>query len=379
MTLELIEDWLDGTRCQVNTKQFDFLQLVADRLMVECGLKDPQDSLREDGAKPMIYMLHGPPGTGKSHVAKFVKQLFALVGMKEGIDYQFVAFQATNAVDMEGATIHNAFALSTHNRAEEKAVDPDKAKRMAYWRWVFIDEISMVPADLFARAEHRLQEVKPETDEWKQDKENKGSTRPFAGVNVMLIGDFKQLPPPQGGYLADVPHALKVGPHCTSKAPDPLSDAGKKLMWEEVEGMVELEERQRCNDEWWNEVSDEIRANKLSDKNHRYLHGLPVEGCRLSAQERASRRRVIPDPDDPRLLEARFQEAPVIVANNDAKYQINKDRAKKFARDTGEDIRWAIAKDVASSEALQSQMCDKDRKIKRLGVARGICNNCSLF
>ena len=106
MTLALIEDWLDGTRGQVNTKQFDFLQLVADRLMVEYRLKDPQDSLREDGAEPLRYMLHGPPGTGKSHVAKFVKQLFRLVGMQEGIDYQFVAFQATNAVDLEGVTMH---------------------------------------------------------------------------------------------------------------------------------------------------------------------------------------------------------------------------------------------------------------------------------
>ena len=379
VTLALIEDWLDGTRGRVNTKQFDFLQLVANRLMVECRLKDPQDSLREDGAEPLRYMLHGPPGTGKSHVAKFVKQLFRLVGMQEGIDYQFVAFQATNAVDLEGVTMHNAFFLNPFSRAEEKAMTPEKAKRMAYWRWVFIDEISLVPADLFARAEHRLQEVKPQTDEWKQDRENKGSTRPFAGVNVVLIGDFKQLPPPQGGYLADVPHALKVGPHCTSKAPDPLADAGKKLMWEEVEGMIELDERQRCNDEWWNEVTEEIRAGKLSDKNHRYLLGLPVEGCRLSAEERASRRRVITGPDDPRLLEARFQEAPVIVANNDAKYQINKDRAKKFARDTGQKLRWAIAKDVASAEALQSQMCDKDRKIKCLGFIYGLCSRGSLL
>ena len=251
-------------------------------------------------------------------------------------------------------------------------MSPEKAKRMAYWRWVFFDEISLVPADLFARAEHRLQEVKPQMDEWKQDRENKGSTRPFAGINVVLIGDFKQLPPPQGGYLADVPHALKVGPHCSSKAPDPLADAGKKLMWEEIVGMIEL-------DEWWNEVTEEIRAGKLSDKNHRYLLGEPVEGCRLSAEERASRRRVITGPDDPRLLEARFQEAPVIVANNDAKYQINKDRAKKFARDTGEEIRWAIAKDVASAEALQSQMCNKDRKIKHLGFIYGLCSRGSLL
>ena len=30
-------------------------------------------------------------------------------------------------------------------------------------------------------------------------------------------------------------------------------------------------------------------------------------------------------------------------------------------------LRWAPAKDVASSEALQTEVCDKDRKIKHLG------------
>eukprot|EP00435_Cladocopium_sp_Y103_P038440 s3041_g10.t1 len=104
VTAMLIEDWLDGIRSQGNDKQFDFLQLVADRLMVECDLMDPRNSAREGGAELLRFLLHGPPGTGKSHVAKFVKELFDLVGMKEGIDYQFVAFQATNAVDMDGAT-----------------------------------------------------------------------------------------------------------------------------------------------------------------------------------------------------------------------------------------------------------------------------------
>ena len=58
----------------------------------------------------------------------------------------------------------------------------------------------------------------------------------------------------------------------------------------------------------------------------------------------------------------------MIVANNDAKYQINKLRAKKYARDVGAQLRWSPAKDVASSEALQAQVCNKDCKIKCLGA-----------
>ena len=369
MTRALVEDWLDGARSQVNEEQFRFLQLVADRLMVESGLKAAVDSMRTDkGAGPLRYLLHGPPGTGKSHVCKFVKELFALANMKEGIDYQFTAFQATNAVDLEGDTIHHAFSLSRDGRSDEP-MKPEAAKRMAMWRWLFIDEISLVPANLLARAEHRLQEVKPQTDEFKcssRDGIGQGAL-PFAGINVVFIGDFKQLPPPQGGYLADVLHAHRIGPGSTSKASDPLADAGRKLMWEDVQGIVELTERERCKDAWWNQVTDELRAANHTEETSRYLHGKPVEGCCLPPVERASRQRVITGPDDPRLQEPKFQEAPVIVANNDAKYQINKDRAKKHAQDTGVELRWAIAKDVASSEVLRNEMCDKDRKLKRLG------------
>ena len=367
LSLALIDDWLDGARCKVNAEQFKFLQLVADRLAVEFNLKDPESSLRTAGAEPLRYLLHGPPGTGKSHALRLVEELFILVGFKKGIDFQALAFQAATAADSGGDTIHFACSFNTNPRSFEQAMNPEKAKRLAFCRWLFIDEISMVPANLLAQLEQRMREIKPSVDAWKHDPAS-GHVRPFAGVNVILVGDFNQLPPPQGGYLADIPHHLRNGPDERSKPPDPMADAGKKLIWEDIEGVVELTERERCKDEWWNEVTDEWRAGQLSEKNWRYLRGMPVQGCRLSTEERASRCRVITGPRDPRLLEAKFQEAPVIVANNDSKYQINKDRARKYAQDTGAELRWAIAKDVASTEVSQAQACDKDRKIKSLGV-----------
>ena len=63
----------------------------------------------------------------------------------------------------------------------------------------------------------------------------------------------------------------------------------------------------------------------------------------------------------------------MIVANNDAKYQINKDRARKYAKDANAELLWAQATDVASSEALKADVCDRERKIKRLGPASEFC------
>ena len=368
VTVWMIDDWLQGARCKVNAKQFELLQLVADRVKVELGLVTPAESMRPDGQEPLRYLLHGQPGTGKSHAVKLLQELFDLVGFKKGIDWEFLAFQATNAADLDGNTIHHACGFNNNPRSFEQVINPERAKRMAYWRFVFIDEISLVPANLLAHFEQRVRQVKPQADEWKHTPN--GEERPFGGINLLAIGDFKQLPPPQGGYLAGIPHRQWMGPLDTSKAPDAMVDAGQRLMWEDFQGVIELNERERCKDEWWNEVTDEMRAGRLSDKNYNYVHGIPVEGCQLSPEERASRRRVITGPDDPRLHLPQFQEAPLIVANNDSKYQVNKDRARKYARDAGATLRWSPAKDVASSEALQTEICDKDRKIKHLGRLR---------
>ena len=76
-------------------------------------------------------------------------------------------------------------------------------------------------------------------------------------------------------------------------------------MWQDFQGVIELTERERCKDDWWNEVSDQIRSGRLSENNWKYLHGKPVDGCSLSAEERASRCRVIAGPNDPRLQETK--------------------------------------------------------------------------
>ena len=154
-------------------------------------------------------------------------------------------------------------------------------------------------------------------------------------------------------------------------------------------------ERERCKDDWWNEapfqtsqtpqnlnalppppnqpsqaaapkVVDELREGKLSDKNYKYLHGRDVEGCTLSTCEKRSRQRVVDGPYDPRLREAKFLNATIVVSNNDAKYQINKDRAKAYGRDAQTPLHWSVAQDKAGAEALQTQDCDKEAKIRWL-------------
>eukprot|EP00971_Amphidinium_carterae_P215278 4272379-Amphidinium_carterae.1 len=220
----------------------------------------------------------------------------------------------------------------------------------------------MVNARLFSQLDRRLRAVVPSANACKHD-EN-GYVRPFAGVNVLLLGDFHQLPPPDGGFLADIPHDMRGH---TGKTPDPQADYGRDLMWKgAVQGVTELTERERCRDEWWNEVVDELRLGRLSEINWQYMHGAHVEGCRLTDDERLSRRKVITSARDPRLDDPKFKTAKVIVANNDVKYQINKVRAMAYARQSGAVLRWSVAADVAGADVLQSVECDKATKIRWL-------------
>ncbi|CAE7898020.1 pfh1, partial [Symbiodinium necroappetens] len=159
---------------------------------------------------------------------------------------------------------------------------------------------------------------------------------------MIFMGDFFQLPPPEGGFIADVPHSLKSATG-VDKSPDPLVEAGRDLFWRgAVQGVTELTETRRCSDEWWNEVVEQLRQGRLSEENHKYLHGIPVEGCTLS------------------------EAAVVIVANNDARYQINKDKARAYSKESGAPLRWSVAKDVAEAKALQAEDCSKEAKRKWL-------------
>ena len=74
-----------------------------------------------------------------------------------------MALQAVMASQLAGDTIHHACGIAAKRRggnAEQSAQKQmEVAKRILQWRWLIIDEISMVSAKLFAEVDVKLRSL----------------------------------------------------------------------------------------------------------------------------------------------------------------------------------------------------------------------------
>ena len=77
----------------------------------------------------------------------------------------------------------------------------DIAKRVLQWRWLIIEEVSMVSAKLLADVDLKLRDVIRRIGTEKLD--DAGGDRPFGGLNVLCVGDFWQLDPPLTGASSE--------------------------------------------------------------------------------------------------------------------------------------------------------------------------------
>ena len=216
----------------------------------------------------------------------------------------------------------------------------DLARQAVQWRWLLLDEISMVSAEMLARLEARCRQLVLDISATKYGKRTPTSVAPFGGLNVILSGDLWQLPPPRGTFLGQIPWHLVTG---VPSKKLPLSLQGQQIVWSSkvqggLQGVTELTRCERTQDVWLQELQGELRIGCLSEDNHAFLHGQPTRvpgswcartqqptcgenicyrlykngstpaatrkyecaGCRV---ERESKRLVAVAPDDPRFAE----------------------------------------------------------------------------
>ena len=125
----------------------------------------------------------GAAGSGKTYLLnKFIEHL-----RKEGVSVGVTASTGIAATHMEGITIHSWAGIgvmrSSTDREIQKIVENKRiAKRFQKTHTLIIDEVSMLDADRFDLIE-------------KVARLSRGNWEPFGGMQVVLCGDFFQLPP----------------------------------------------------------------------------------------------------------------------------------------------------------------------------------------
>jgi ATP-dependent DNA helicase PIF1 len=137
------------------------------------GVSEVLDAVR---SKAPVILVSGRAGTGKSRLINY------LASIPDGRRQMVVAPTGIAALNVGAATIHSTFALPfgpiDAQRMESRKL-PAVLKKV---RRLIIDEISMVRADMLDAIDQRLRTLMD-------------SDRPFGGIQIILVGDFLQLPP----------------------------------------------------------------------------------------------------------------------------------------------------------------------------------------
>lgn len=125
--------------------------------------------------------LTGMAGTGKTSVIKLFMKAY-----QNRKKIAVTSTTGTSALLLNGTTVHSYLGIGYGNSSVESIVNKIREWRWLHNRWIlleclFIDEISMLDPDLFDKLEEIARVVR--NDE-----------RPFGGIQIVLSGDFLQLP-----------------------------------------------------------------------------------------------------------------------------------------------------------------------------------------
>ena len=111
---------------------------------------------------PMLDLVHGLPGTGKTVLIKWIRRLFEeALGWQHGIQFVLLAFQNSMAANIDGFTIHHWASIPVHTEAGSSGTtNAAKLSTLCQClRFILIDEISMVSAELFVQLQRIVQKV----------------------------------------------------------------------------------------------------------------------------------------------------------------------------------------------------------------------------
>ena len=196
--------------------------------------------------KPPLLCVSGGAGTGKSHFIRALAVTFEYwmtVGTTRRTGNPFTLLLAPTgkaASIIEGTTLHSAFNFSLRNEYFVLNDQNRENKQELYENLslVILDEMSMVSADLFYRANMRLKELK------------RNSNSDFGGVAVVLCGDLMQLPPVHARWIFAEPSERYV------------ASWKSHSLWEKFSPIVLTRNHRQGSDKNYGDILNRIRMKK---------------------------------------------------------------------------------------------------------------------
>lgn len=119
-------------------------------------------------------LLTGGGGVGKSHLIRFMAKYIPNLVLS--------ASTGIAGINIEGDTLDSVMGFSPDPRQNAKPMSSELIERLQALKILLIDEISMIRADKLDAIDARLRKARR-------------SDKPFGGVQIILAGDFCQLPP----------------------------------------------------------------------------------------------------------------------------------------------------------------------------------------
>lgn len=200
----------------------------------------------------------GGGGVGKSYILKELKKIYP--------EMVITSTTGVSALNVDGQTIHSWSGIGMCERSERSKAaialkSKEKAKELTETSLLAIDEISMLDAKTFKYLDDFLSIVRK-------------NPKPFGGIQVILIGDFFQLPPVK----------LEMGAKYCFESP----------LWKKLNlATINLTKVYRQSDTELIEALNEIRKGDISEKHlnliaHRNNIEPPIEAVRLYPKKEES-------------------------------------------------------------------------------------------
>ncbi|KAI5194970.1 hypothetical protein E4T39_08427 [Aureobasidium subglaciale] len=145
--------------------------------------------------KKKAVFFTGAAGTGKSVLLREIIATLRKKYLREPDRVAVTASTGLAACNIGGVTLHSFAGIGLGKEDVPELVKKIKRNQKAKHRWMrtkvlVVDEISMVDGDLFDKLEAIARQIR-----------NNG--RPFGGIQLVITGDFFQLPPvPDSGKIA---------------------------------------------------------------------------------------------------------------------------------------------------------------------------------